>query len=482
MQGAPTKRLFRVAMLDPSQGFIDPWGKFGDLEYHVSERFVLSSIEDGMPFHTQACKEYTDGCFDSFKPRFDTSLALCLWVNQAVERPVLVKSWASSIDGWPEENGSQKIFLAVSLHHDVPGGETHRSNLAGILFCKEILKGGMVRMHYAFVHDEAVKLFLMTFPKTAPMAKSLASHISSNGRSQFGAIKIGASREGGLCGLASFTYDRSLHTAHPVIKRVGITLIFPRSLPHAFLLLGTTMYRAIPRTVRRKGFFLNHPVQPLLRERIFPQHSNLFSNMGRGNLFVHSKNAYSDGWRQFLEFQLSRFINGRIAVLFHRLYAQLASERISSLTWRGNQGKSRLLRESKKSLSPNGVRVGEEVSNNLDHNRAHQSKPTGFKKHLPRIKGELGVWLKSTTTKFGWKVKCTPSLTAGVFCNSIGLEIDDPQFECHVSWSLDQEVKLFPRLKMALGLMLATRSANAKHSSIPGNSKESGTCRGLPVF
>ncbi|GJV18028.1 hypothetical protein Tco_1363351 [Tanacetum coccineum] len=28
----PTKRLFRVAMLDPSQGFMDPWGKFGDLE------------------------------------------------------------------------------------------------------------------------------------------------------------------------------------------------------------------------------------------------------------------------------------------------------------------------------------------------------------------------------------------------------------------------------------------------------------------
>ncbi|GKD20277.1 hypothetical protein Tco_1221980, partial [Tanacetum coccineum] len=27
-----TRRLFRVAMLDPSQGFIDPWGKFGDLE------------------------------------------------------------------------------------------------------------------------------------------------------------------------------------------------------------------------------------------------------------------------------------------------------------------------------------------------------------------------------------------------------------------------------------------------------------------
>ncbi|GJS42953.1 hypothetical protein Tco_0567996 [Tanacetum coccineum] len=31
MVADPTKRLFRVAMLDPSQGFIDPWGKFGDL-------------------------------------------------------------------------------------------------------------------------------------------------------------------------------------------------------------------------------------------------------------------------------------------------------------------------------------------------------------------------------------------------------------------------------------------------------------------
>ncbi|GJX66340.1 hypothetical protein Tco_0300683 [Tanacetum coccineum] len=30
----------------------------------------------------------------------------------------------------------------------------------GILFCKEILKGGMVRMHYAFVHDEVRPEFL----------------------------------------------------------------------------------------------------------------------------------------------------------------------------------------------------------------------------------------------------------------------------------------------------------------------------------
>ncbi|GJZ58240.1 hypothetical protein Tco_0613734 [Tanacetum coccineum] len=52
----------------------------------------------------------------------------------------------------------------------------------GAPFCKEILKGGMVRMHYAFVHDE-------TLPQNCkPKAKSLLHrNISSNERSQFGA-------------------------------------------------------------------------------------------------------------------------------------------------------------------------------------------------------------------------------------------------------------------------------------------------------
>ncbi|GKF18354.1 hypothetical protein Tco_0063272, partial [Tanacetum coccineum] len=51
----------------------------------------------------------------------------------------------------------------------------------GIFFSKSIFYGGVIRIHYALVQDE-----------TAPMAKSLASHISSKGRSQSGAIKIGA--------------------------------------------------------------------------------------------------------------------------------------------------------------------------------------------------------------------------------------------------------------------------------------------------
>ncbi|GJZ92609.1 putative reverse transcriptase domain-containing protein [Tanacetum coccineum] len=52
----------------------------------------------------------------------------------------------------------------------------------GIFFSKQIFEGGVIRIHYAFVQDE-----------TAPMAKSLALHISSKGKSQSGAIKIGAS-------------------------------------------------------------------------------------------------------------------------------------------------------------------------------------------------------------------------------------------------------------------------------------------------
>ncbi|GJS08339.1 hypothetical protein Tco_0365135 [Tanacetum coccineum] len=89
----PTKRLFRVAMLDPSQGFIDPWGKFGDLELPsvmIAARFGSFSI-------------------NNFEVKF-----------------------------LEEENPPEQSRL-------------------GILFCKEILKGGMVRMHYAFVHDESTE-------------------------------------------------------------------------------------------------------------------------------------------------------------------------------------------------------------------------------------------------------------------------------------------------------------------------------------
>ncbi|GKA91501.1 hypothetical protein Tco_0813371 [Tanacetum coccineum] len=63
----------------------------------------------------------------------------------------------------------------------------------GIFFSKEIFEGGVIRIHNAFVQDEAYSAFPRRCLKTAPMAKLFASHISSKGKSQSGAIKIGAS-------------------------------------------------------------------------------------------------------------------------------------------------------------------------------------------------------------------------------------------------------------------------------------------------
>ncbi|GJV09598.1 hypothetical protein Tco_1347254 [Tanacetum coccineum] len=46
----------------------------------------------------------------------------------------------------------------------------------------------------------------------------------------------------------------------------------------------------------------------------------------------------------------------------------------------------------------------------------------------------------------------------------------------------DQEVKAFPRLKMGIRLMLAPRSANAKHSTIPENSTKNQELAGVSKF
>ncbi|GKA25661.1 hypothetical protein Tco_0711770 [Tanacetum coccineum] len=76
-----------------------------------------------------------------------------------------------------------EIFPSCSLRFELlkEQNPSEQSRLR-IFLCKEILEGGMIRIHSAFVHD-----------KTAPKAKSLASHISSNGSFQSGAIRIGAS-------------------------------------------------------------------------------------------------------------------------------------------------------------------------------------------------------------------------------------------------------------------------------------------------
>nr|GEV29098.1 hypothetical protein [Tanacetum cinerariifolium] len=91
-----------------------------------------------------------------------------------------------------------------SLNNEIPCMEENPSEQSrlGIFLSKEIFKGGVIRIHNAFVHDEARPNFLKAYTTTnitffvmltTPMAKSLASHISLKGKSQSGAIKIGAS-------------------------------------------------------------------------------------------------------------------------------------------------------------------------------------------------------------------------------------------------------------------------------------------------
>ncbi|GJY32598.1 hypothetical protein Tco_0417067 [Tanacetum coccineum] len=79
----------------------------------------------------------------------------------------------------PVLNSFRVNYIKVELLKEQNPSEQSRLR---IFLSKEILKGGMIRIHSAFVHNE-----------TAPKAKSLASHISSNGSFQSGAIRIGAS-------------------------------------------------------------------------------------------------------------------------------------------------------------------------------------------------------------------------------------------------------------------------------------------------
>nr|GFB70813.1 hypothetical protein [Tanacetum cinerariifolium] len=87
----------------------------------------------------------------------------------------------------------------------------------GIFFSKEIFKGGVIRIHNDFVQDEdrtygKVACIGHKLKGTAPMAKSLASHISSKGKYQLGAIKIGASMSYRSGNFGKILYEPSVET------------------------------------------------------------------------------------------------------------------------------------------------------------------------------------------------------------------------------------------------------------------------------
>ncbi|GKA50544.1 hypothetical protein Tco_0743617 [Tanacetum coccineum] len=211
----PTKRLFRVAMLDPSQGFIDPLGgKFGDLAttkvWYVPSKVVF----DALTFHFEiwpfglrklncAVRKYSsDGeraihrgsKFLALRPSRLCAQARSEWgacrpYTKLVEYTHVgvfcklceglsqfLTNRGIFIDGGlkKEEKPESKIFLAVRVFQldlydrcevsaplvsiTLKSNSWRRRNPSsesrlGILFCKEILKGGMgvSVMHYAFV-------------------------------------------------------------------------------------------------------------------------------------------------------------------------------------------------------------------------------------------------------------------------------------------------------------------------------------------
>nr|GEV00167.1 reverse transcriptase domain-containing protein [Tanacetum cinerariifolium] len=176
----------------------------------------------------------------------------------------------------------------------------------GMPFGKEILEGGMIRR----------KCFSCRCPKTAPMENSLASDISSNGRFQFGAIKIGAS--------VSFFFNVWKALIQSSKKMNGVSF----SRRH-------TMYRADPWTIRDR-----------VNQSSIKKFFNLFFN-DVVDLRINSS-LMLNRWQLVVALQKCVFEIGRMDQILMNLDHPLDQEK-------------RRLPQSRKSLSSNGVSVGEVV-------------------------------------------------------------------------------------------------------------------------
>ncbi|GJY75162.1 hypothetical protein Tco_0480278 [Tanacetum coccineum] len=127
----PTKRLFKVAMLDPSPEFIGHWGMSGDPGLPIVHRDVHRLDQSWQALrmvHGPSCKKHTR--------RFQSFCVNYIKVELLKEQN-------------PSEQSCLRIFLS-----------------------KEIFEGGMIRINSAFVHNEP-EVFLMTVPRMTPKAKSL---------------------------------------------------------------------------------------------------------------------------------------------------------------------------------------------------------------------------------------------------------------------------------------------------------------------
>nr|GFA33599.1 reverse transcriptase domain-containing protein [Tanacetum cinerariifolium] len=148
--------------------------KFEDQSLYASRPSRLCAqpqSEDDMPFHKQACMKYTQWVFCKlFERTRERHLACPTRMHDF--RPL-------SFQGFVLNHG-----LIPPPDH-LFGGDTgtQQSNLA----LESFLAKRYLRAEWSVY---TMLLFMM---RTAPIAESLASHMSSKGKSQLGAIKIGAS-------------------------------------------------------------------------------------------------------------------------------------------------------------------------------------------------------------------------------------------------------------------------------------------------
>ncbi|GJT66328.1 hypothetical protein Tco_1017808 [Tanacetum coccineum] len=183
----PTKRLFRVAMLDPSQGFIDPWGKFGDLELPRGTviTMVLSRFFQATIWILPLAHLFLMGD-KRWRGRFDKLWAFYRWWAEETGVTELFRCEGFPI--WKDDSAARFSALSIInfevnfLEEEKP---TEHLALASFLQ-KRYLRAIwsvctllLVLMSLTSIVDRP-KMFLMDVAQNVHlMAKSLASHISS---------------------------------------------------------------------------------------------------------------------------------------------------------------------------------------------------------------------------------------------------------------------------------------------------------------
>ncbi|GJW98260.1 hypothetical protein Tco_0180068 [Tanacetum coccineum] len=113
----PMKRLFKVAMLDPSPNLLVHGERLEIQDYQLwpSKLCAPTRPLDDMPFHIQACTEYTDGCFVKLYGRPERYAVEMTWATKSGDEDLRnckqlgVIRWGGFLDSSPFRQ-SRKVW------------------------------------------------------------------------------------------------------------------------------------------------------------------------------------------------------------------------------------------------------------------------------------------------------------------------------------------------------------------------------------